>query len=126
MALDLDSLLELELQHTEDKEPHMDLTPPEPEPATSDPADPGHPGPQNAPPRPRPSERAPWTHLSNALGRHHPTQEASKGPAEYRASLEHDLPDVTGPGLHGYTTTPHLQAPPHKNGRKSTPSTSPT
>ena len=59
------------------------------------------------PPRaPPPRERAPWTHLSNALRRHHPTDEASNGPAEYRASLEHDLPDVTGPGLHGYTTAP--------------------
>ena len=82
------------------------------------------------PPRPPPlRERAPWTHLSNALRRHHPTHEASNGPAEYRASLEHDLPDVTGPGLHRYTTVypnPPLQAPPHKNGRTSTPLTSPT
>ena len=77
----------------------MDLTPPELEPAASGPADPC---PHNAPPRPPPRERAPWTHLSNA-------HEASNGPAEYRASLEHDLPDVTGPGLHGYTTAP---APP--------------
>ena len=81
----------------------MDLTPPELEPAASDPADPS---PHNAPPRPPARERAPWTHSSNALRRHHPTHEASKGPAEYRASLEHDLPDVTGPGLHGYTTAP--------------------
>ena len=102
MALDIDSLLVLEVQHTEDTEQHMDLTPPEPEPAASDPADPG---PHNAPPQPPPRERAPWTHLSNALRRHNPTQEAVKGPAEYQASLEHDLPDVTGPGLHGYTTT---------------------
>ena len=102
----------------------MDLTPPELEPAASGPADPS---PHNAPPRPPPCERAPWTHLSNALRRHHPTHEASKGPAEYRASLEHDLPDITGPGRHGYTTAPPpLQAPPHKNGRTSTPSTSPT
>ena len=106
VALDIDSLLELELQHTEDTEQHMDLTLPEPEPATSVPADPGDPSPQNAPPRPPPRERAPWTHLSNALRRHQPTHEASKGPAEYRASLERDLPDVTGPGLHRYTTTP--------------------
>ena len=124
MALDIDSLLELELQHTEDAEHHMDLTPPELEPTASSPADPN---PQNAPPRPPPHERAPWTHLSNALRRHHPTHEASNGPAEYRASLEHDLPDVTGPGLQGYITPPPpLQAPPHKNGRTSTPSTSPT
>ena len=124
MALDIDSLLELELQHMEDTEHHMDLTPPELEPAASGPTDPS---PHNAPPRPPPRERAPWTHLSNALRRHHPTHEASNGPAEYRASLEHDLPDVTGPGLHGYTTPPPpLQAPPHKNGRTSTPSTSPT
>ena len=106
MALDIDSLLELELQHTEDTEQHMDLTPPDPGPATSNPADPGHPGPQNAPTRPPPHKRASWTHLSNALRRHHPTHKASKGPAEYRASLEHDLPDVTGPGLHGYTPGP--------------------
>ena len=106
MALDIDSLLELELQHTEDMEQHMDLTPPKPEPTTSDPVDPGHPGPQNAPPRPPPRERAPWTDPSNALRRHHPTHKASKGPAEYRASLERDLPDVTRLGLHGYTTTP--------------------
>ena len=33
MALDIDSLLALELQHTEDTEHHMDLTPPELEPA---------------------------------------------------------------------------------------------
>ena len=105
MALDIDSLLELELQHTEDTEQHMDLTPPESEPAASDPAYAGHPGPQNAPPQPPTRERAPWTHLSNALQRHHPTHEASKGPAEYRASLEHHLPNVTGPWLHGYTTT---------------------
>ena len=59
------------------------------------------------PPRaPPPRARAPWTHLSNALRRHHPTHEASNGPAEYRASLERDLPDGTGPGLHGYTTAP--------------------
>ena len=103
MALDINSLLELELQHTEDTEHHMDLTPPELEPAASGPADPS---PHNAPPRPPPRELAPWTHLSNALRRHHPTHEASNGPAEYRASLEHDLPDVTGPGLHGYTTAP--------------------
>ena len=59
------------------------------------------------PPRdPPPRERTPWTHLSNALQRHHPTHEAGEGPAEYRASPEHDLPDVTGAGLHGYTTAP--------------------
>ena len=56
MALDIDSLLELELQHTEDTEHHMDLTPPELEPAASDRADPS---PHNAPPRPPPRERAP-------------------------------------------------------------------
>ena len=106
MALDIDSLLELKIQHTEDTEQHMDLTPPEPEPAKSDPADPGHPGPKNALPRPPARERAPWTHLSNALRRHYPTYEASKGPAKHRASLERDLPDVMGPGLHRYTTTP--------------------
>ena len=104
MALDIDSLLELELQHTDDTEQHMDLTPPEPEPATSNPGTPGQPGPQNAPPQPQACQRAPWTHLSNALRRHHPTHETSKGPVEYRASLEHDMSDVTGSGLHGYTT----------------------
>ena len=103
MALDIDSLLELELQHTEDTQQHMDLTPPELEPAASDPADPS---PHNAPPQPPPREQAPWTHLSNALRRHQATHEASKGPAEYWTSLENDLPDVTWPGLHGYTTTP--------------------
>ena len=56
MALDIDSLLELELQHTEDTEHHMDLTPPELEPTASSPADPNR---QNAPPRPPPRERAP-------------------------------------------------------------------
>ena len=84
MALDIDSLLELELQHTGDAEQHMDLTPPEPEPAAKDPAGPGHAdSPKNAPPQPLPRKRAPWTHLSNALRRHHPIHEASKGPAEY-------------------------------------------
>ena len=114
MALDIDSLLELELQHMEDTEKHMDLTPPEPEPATSDPADPGQPGPQNAPPRPPSREQAPWTHLSNALQRHQPTNKASKGPAEYWASLKRDLPDVNGPGLDGYTTTPLSPGAPTK------------
>ena len=103
MALGIDSLLDLELQHTEDTEQHMDLSPPELQPAASDPADPGR---HNAPLQPPPREWAPWTHLSNALLRHHTTHEASKGPVEYRASLEHHVPDVTGPGLHGYTTTP--------------------
>ena len=123
MALDIDRLLELELQHTEDTEQHMDLTPPELEPAASNPADPG---PHNAPPQPPPCERAPWTHLSNALRRHQPTHEASKGPAEYRPSLEHDLLHVQGWGSTGTPPPPPLQAPPHKNGRKRTPSTSPT
>ena len=95
MALDIDSLLELELQHTEDTEHHMDLTPPELEPAASGPADP-----------PPPRERAPWTHLSNALRRHHPTQRKQQRARRVPKSLEHDLPDVTGPGLHGYTTAP--------------------
>ena len=107
MALVIDSLLELELQQTEDAEQHRDLTPPGPERAASNPADPGHAdSPQSAPPQPSPREQAPWTHLTNALGRHHPTHEASKGPSEYRVSLEHDLPNVMGQGLHGYTTTP--------------------
>ena len=53
MALDIDSLLELELQHTEDTEHRMDLTPPELEPTASGPADPS---PHNAPPRPPPPD----------------------------------------------------------------------
>ena len=107
MALDINSLLELELQHTEDTEQHRDLTPPGPEPAASDPADPGHAdSPQSAPPQPLPRKRAPWTHLCNALRRHHPTHEAEKGPAEYQASLERDLPDDTGQGIDGYTSSP--------------------
>ena len=69
MALDIDSLLELELQHTEDMEHHMDLNPPE---------------------------------------------------------LEHHLPDVMEGGTPRVHHPPPLQAPPHKNGRTSTPSTSPT
>ena len=124
MALDIDRLLELELQHTENREQRKILTPREPEPATSDPVDPGHPGPQNAPPRPPPCERAPWTHLSNALRRDHPTHEASKGPAEYRAPSSATCPTSGGWGFTGTPPPPHLQAPPHKNGRKSTPSMS--
>ena len=124
MALDIDSLLELELQHTEDTEQHMDLTPPEPEPATSDSADPGQPGPQNAPLRPPTRERAPWTHLSNALRRLHPTHEASKGPAEPGRLSSATCPTSRGRGSTGTPTPPHLRAAPHKNGRKSTPSTS--
>ena len=115
MALDINSLLELELQHTEDAEQHMDLTPPEPEPAKSEPADPGRAdSPQNASPQPPPRERAPWTHPSNALQRHHPTHKASQGPAEYQAFLERNLPDITGQGLHGYTTTPPSPGTPAK------------
>ena len=49
-----------------------------------------------------------------SFGELHPTHEASKGPAKYRASLEHDLPDVTGPGLHGYTTSPPSPGAPTK------------
>ena len=103
MALDIDSLLELELQHTEDTEHHMDLTLPAASPPQAAPRTTARIMPSRAPP---PRERAPWTHLSNALRRHQATHQASKGPAEYRASLEHDLPDVTGPGLDGYTTAP--------------------
>ena len=69
--------------------------------------DPGDPNsPQSAPPEHPLRVQAPWTNLSNVLRRHYPTHEASKGPAEYRASLERDLPDVTGQGLHGYTASP--------------------
>ena len=107
MALDIDSLLELELQHTEDAEQHRDQTPPRPEPMANNPTDPDRAdSPQSAPPRPPSRERAPWTHLCNALPRHHPTNETSKGPIEYRASLKRNLPDVTGQELRGYTTTP--------------------
>ena len=60
---------------------------------------------QSAPPRPPPRERVPSLHLSNALQRQHPTHKASKGLTEYSTSLERDLPDVTGQGLHGYTAT---------------------
>ena len=107
MAPDIDSLLELVLQHTEDAGQHRDLTPPGPEPAASKPAHPGHSdSPQTAPPQPPPRERAPWAHLSDALRRHHPTHKASKGPPKYLASLERNLLDVMGQGHQGYTTTP--------------------
>ena len=102
MALDIDSLLELGLQHTGTRgiiwtSPRRSSSPQQAAPRTPT---------RKMPPRPPPRERAPWTHLSNALRRHHPTHEASNGPAEYGASSERDLPDVTGPGLHGYTTAP--------------------
>ena len=68
MALDTDSLLELQLKHTEDYEQHRDRTPPGMDPTASDPADPNRANsPQSAPSQPLPRERAPWTHLSNAL-----------------------------------------------------------
>ena len=106
MALDIDSLLELELQHTEGAEQHRDLTPLGPEPAAGSSPDPDRAdSPQDTLSQQPPRVRAPGTHLSNALRRHHPTHEASKGPTEYWASLERDLPDVTGQGLHGYATT---------------------
>ena len=89
MALDIDSLPELELQHKEDTEQYRDQTPRGPEPIVNDPAEPDcAESPQNAPPQPPARERAPWTHVFNALRRHHPKQEASKGPTEYQASLE--------------------------------------
>ena len=107
MALDIDSLLDLEVQHTNDAEQQSNLTPPGSKPAARDPADPDlADSPQNAPLQPPPRERAPWTLLFNALRPHHPTHKASEGPAEYRASLERDLPNVMGQGLHGYTTSP--------------------
>ena len=102
MALDIDSLLELELQHKEDTEQDMDLTPPELVPAASNPGDPG---PHNAPPQPPPRERAPWTHLSNAMRRHHPTNEASKGPCRVPGVPRARPAPRHGAGLHGYTTT---------------------
>ena len=60
MALDINRLLELELQHTEDVEQHRDLTLPGPEPAASNPAD-SHQAdsPQSAPLQPLPREQAP-------------------------------------------------------------------
>ena len=102
MALDIDSLLELELQHTEDTEQHMDLTPTELEPAASDPADSG---PHNAPPTPPcPASGRPGHTCPTPYGATTPPTKPARAPAEYRASLEHDLPDVTGPGLHGPRT----------------------
>ena len=107
MALDIHRLLELELQHTDDTEQHRDQTPPGPESVANDPADPnGADSPQSAPPRPPPRERLPSTHSLNTLWRHHPSYEASKAPAEYRASLECNLPNITEQGLHRYTTSP--------------------
>ena len=108
MALDIDSLL----QHTEDTDRHRDPTPPASEPIANDPADPYcaaslH----SAPPRPPPHEQVPWTHLSNAMRRHHPTHKASKRPTEYWATVEHNLPDITGQGLNRYITVPSLGTP---------------
>ena len=123
MALDIDSLLQLELQHTEDTEHHMDLTPPELEPTASSPADPN---PQNAPPRPPPRERAPWTHLSNALRRHHPPTKPATGPPSTGRHSSTTCPTSRGRDSTGTPPPPPLQAPRHKNGRTSTPSTSPT
>ena len=107
MVHNIDSLLERELQHTEEAERHGDQTRPEPAPLSNDPADPDHAGSQqSARPQPPARERAPWTHLSNALQRNDPPHEAGKGLNEYQASLERNLPDITGQGLHGYTATP--------------------
>ena len=107
VTLDIDSLLELQLKHTEDTEQHRDHTLPGPEPMANNQADPNcADSPQSAPPPPPPHEQGPWTHLPNALRCHHPTHEASKGPDEYQASLEHVVPDNTQQGLHGYTTMP--------------------
>ena len=123
MALDIDSLLELELQHTEDTEQHMILILPELEPAASDATDPG---PHNAPPQPPPRERAPWKLLSNALRRHNPTQEASKRPPSTGRPSKTACPMLQGRGSTGTPPPPPLQAHPQKNEGKSTPSTSPT
>ena len=107
MALDIHDLLELELQHREDTEQHRDQTPPGPEPMANNPAEPDRAdSPQSAPSRRPPRERASWMHLSNALLRHQPTHEATKGATKDQASLERDQPDITGQELHAYTTTP--------------------
>ena len=107
MALDIDRLLELELQHTDDTEQHGEQTPPGPVSMANEPADSnGADSPQSSPPRPPPRERLPWTHSLNTLRRHHSSYEASKAPAEYRAFLERNLPSIREQGLHSYTTGP--------------------
>ena len=104
MALDINSLLDLELGHMENAEQHRDLTP----------RTPATPTPRKVPRRSAPREQAPCTHLSSALRRHHPTHEASKGPAEYRGTLERHLRYVSGQGLHGYSTNPSSPGAPTK------------
>ena len=104
MALEIDSLLDLELQHTKDTEQHT-------------PAGTRAHGKQSRGPRPRrlPAECPPAAPTPRVVAldtlvqrpaAHRPTQEASKGPVECRTCLERNLPDVTGQGLHGCTTTP--------------------
>ena len=59
------------------------------------------------PPRsPHPASGRPEHTCPTPCGATNPPRKPARAPAEYRASLEHDLPDVTGPGLHGYTTVP--------------------
>ena len=124
MALDIDSLLELELQHTEDTEHHMDLTPPELEPTASSPADPN---PQNAPARPPPPARGrPGRTCPTPCGATTPPTKPATGPPSTGRHSSATCPTSRGRDSTGTPPPPPLQAPPHKNGRTSTPSTSPT
>ena len=77
MALDIESLLELELQHTEDTEQNMDLTPPELEPAASNPA---HPSPHNAPPQPPPCDGHPGHTCPTPCGATTPHTKPARAP----------------------------------------------
>ena len=124
MALDIDSLLELEPQHTEDTEHHMDLTLPELEPTASTPADPN---PQNAPPRPPPPARGrPGRTCPTPCGATTPPTKPATGPPSTGRHPSTTCPTSRGRDSTGTPPPPPLQAPPHKNGRTSTPSTSPT
>ena len=127
MALDIDSLLELELQHTEDTEHHMDLTPPELEPTASSPADPN---PQNAPPPPPPppppARGRPGRTCPTPCGATTPPTKPATGPPSTGRHSSTTCPTSRGRDSTGTPPPPPLQAPPHKNGRTSTPSTSPT
>ena len=124
MAPDIDSLLELQLQHTEDTEHHMDLTPLELEPAASDPADPS---PHNAPPRPPPPRAGA---LDGPVQR--PAAPPPQPQSQQRALKVPSVPRARPARRHGAGTPrvhhrpPPPQGTPHKNGRMSTPSTSPT
>ena len=124
MALDIDSLLELELQHTEDTEHHMDLTPPELEPSASSPADPS---PHNAPPRPPPLARGrPGGTCPTPCGATTPPTKPAKGPLSTGRPSSTTCPTSRGRDSTGTPPPPPLQAPRHKNGTTITPSTSPT